>query len=63
MPSFWEHLRFAGAGEDEPGQSYDSSFGAESQDMAIYVSHPLPSAGADFPSIIVIQEAFGVNRH
>ena len=63
MPSFWEHLRFAGAGEDEPGQSYDSNHGAESQDMAIYVSHPLPRAGADFPSIIVIQEAFGVNRH
>jgi carboxymethylenebutenolidase len=63
MPSFWEHLRFAGAGEDEPGQSYDSNHGAESQDMAIYVSHPLPTAGADFPSIIVIQEAFGVNRH
>ena len=64
MPSLWEHLRFAGAEEGDAGQSYDSNFGAESQDMAMYVSHPLPSAGGTyFPTIIVIQEAFGVNRH
>ncbi|HZA24834.1 MAG TPA: dienelactone hydrolase family protein, partial [Dehalococcoidia bacterium] len=63
MPSFWENLRFAGAKEDEPGQSYDENRGAESQDMVLYVSHPLPSAGNTFSSIIVIQEAFGVNQH
>ncbi len=64
MPSLWEHLRFAGgAGEDHPGQSYDENQGAESQDMAMYVSHPLPSAGNSWPTIIVVQEAFGVNRH
>jgi carboxymethylenebutenolidase len=63
MPSFWDNLRFAGAKEGEPGQSYDEHHGAESQDMVIYVSHPLPSAGVTFPSIIVIQEAFGVNQH
>ena len=64
MPSLWEHLRFAGgAGEDHPGQSYDENQGAESQDMAMYVSHPLPTAGNSWPTIIVVQEAFGVNRH
>jgi len=64
MPSFWENLRFAGAKpEDQPGQSYDESAGAESQDMFLYVSHPPPSAGTSWPSIIVAQEAFGVNRH
>ncbi len=64
MPSFWEHLRFAGGeGEDHPGQSYDANQGAESQDMVLYVSHPLPSAGASWPTVIVCQEAFGVNRH
>jgi carboxymethylenebutenolidase len=51
MPSFWENIRFA----DEQG--------AEGEDMATYVSHPHPSAGNTFPAIIVIQEAFGVNRH
>jgi carboxymethylenebutenolidase len=51
MPSFWENIRFG----DEHG--------AEAEDMATYVSHPLPSAGNTFPAIIVIQEAFGVNRH
>ena len=63
MPSFWENLRFPGGSTDQPGQSYDEAQGAESQDMIIYVSHPPPSAGADFPAIIVAQEAFGVNRH
>ncbi len=63
MPSFWENLRFGGGSPSQPGQSYDESGGAESQDMVIYVSHPLPSAGTSFPTIIVIQEAFGVNRH
>jgi carboxymethylenebutenolidase len=64
MPSIWEHLRFAGGqGDDHPGQSYDEQQGAESQDMAMYVSYPLPSAGTNFPTIIVAQEAFGVTRH
>ena len=64
MPSFWENLRFSGGGgEGQPGQDYDEAGGAESQDMVLYVSHPPPSAGADFPAIIVVQEAFGVNRH
>ena len=64
MPSLWEHLRFAGGeGEDHPGQSYDANQGAESQDMVLYVSHPLPSAGTSWPTVIVCQEAFGVNRH
>jgi carboxymethylenebutenolidase len=63
MPSFWENLRFGGAGEDQPGQNYDAQHGAESQDLVMYVSHPLPSAGVNFPSIIVVQEAFGVTRH
>ena len=57
MPSFWEHLRWAGETE------FTDLQGAEGSDMAIYVSHPPPSAGADFPAIIVIQEAFGVTRH
>jgi len=63
MPSFWENLRFPGGSADQPGQDYDESDGAESQDMVMYVSHPLPSAGNSFPAIIVAQEAFGVNRH
>ena len=64
MPSFWENLRFSGAKpSDQPGQSYDEDAGAESQDMFLYVSHPPPSAGTSWPSIIVAQEAFGVNRH
>lgn len=63
MPSFWENLRFPGGSTDQPGQAYDESEGAESQDMIIYVSHPPPSAGTSWPSIIVAQEAFGVNRH
>jgi carboxymethylenebutenolidase len=37
--------------------------GAEGSDMAMYVSHPLPSAGMNFPTVIVAQEAFGVNSH
>ena len=63
MPSFWENLRFAGGNPEQAGQSYDENEGSESQDMVMYVSHPPPSAGADFPAIIVIQEAFGVTRH
>ena len=64
MPSFWENLRFSGAKpSDQPGQSYDEDAGAESQDMFLYVSHPPPSAGTSWPSIIVAQEAFGVNQH
>ena len=57
MPSFWENLRFAGERE------MDDLHGQEGQDMVCYVSHPPPAAGADFPGIIVIQEAFGVTRH
>lgn len=63
MPSFWENLRFAGAEEGQPGQDYDAQHGAESQDMVMYVSHPLPSAGTSWPAVIVVQEAFGVNQH
>lgn len=63
MPSFWENLRFGGGRPGQPGQAYDEIGGADSQDMFLYVSHPLPNAGTSFPSIIVIQEAFGVNRH
>ncbi len=63
MPSFWENLRFAGGNPEQAGQSYDENEGNESQDMVLYVSHPPPAAGADFPAIIVIQEAFGVTRH
>ena len=63
MPSIWEHLRFAGGSPDQPGQGYDEQEGAESQDMAMYVSYPLPSVGTNFPTIIVAQEAFGVTRH
>ena len=51
MPSFWDNIRFA------------NEEGAQGEDMATYVSHPLPSAGNTFPAIIVVQEAFGVNRH
>ena len=57
MPSFWEHLRWGGE------TKFTDLQGAEGSDMVMYVSHPAPSAGADFPAIIVIQEAFGVNRH
>ena len=63
MPSFWDNLRFGGGSPTQPGQGYDEAGGAESQDMFIYVSHPLPTAGTSFPSIIVAQEAFGANRH
>jgi len=51
MPSFWDNIRFA------------NEEGAQGEDMATYVSHPLPSAGNSFPAIIVVQEAFGVNQH
>ena len=57
MPSFWENLRFAGERE------VDDLHGYQGQDMATYVSHPLPTAGDSFPAVIVVQEAFGVNRH
>lgn len=57
MPSFWENLRFAGERE------FDDLHGQQGQDMATYVSVPGPSAGTNFPSIIVIMEAFGVTRH
>ncbi len=57
MPSFWENLRFAGERE------LDDLHGQEGGDMVCYVSHPLPSAGTSFPTVIVIQEAFGVTRH
>ena len=63
MPSFWENLRFSGGSVEQPGQSYDEHEGAESQDMVLYVSHPPPGVGTDFPAIIVVQEAFGVTRH
>lgn len=63
MPSFWDNLRFGGAEEGQAGQNYDENFGAESQDMVLYVSFPPPTAGADFPGVIVVQEAFGVNDH
>ena len=57
MPSFWENLRFPGERE------FDELQGQQGQDMATYVSHPPPSAGTNFPAIIVVQEAFGVTRH
>lgn len=57
MPSFWENLRFAGDRE------MDDLHGYEGSDMVCYVSHPNPSEGNSFPTIIVVQEAFGVNRH
>ena len=57
MPAFWENIRFAGERE------MDDLSGAQGQDMATYVSHPLPSEGSNFPAIIVIMEAFGVTRH
>ena len=57
MPSFWENLRFPGERE------FDDLMGQQGQDMATYVSHPPPSAGTNFPAIIVIMEAFGVTRH
>ena len=61
MPSFWENLRFAG---DSGSVRYDEDLhGQEGGDMVCYVSHPLPSAGTTFPTIIVVQEAFGVTRH
>ena len=63
MPSFWENLRFSGGNPEQAGQSYDENEGSESQDMVMYVSHPPPSAGSNFPAIIVIQEAWGVTRH
>ena len=45
MPNFWEHLRWGGE------TKFTDLQGAEGSDMAIYVSHPPPSAGADFPAI------------
>ncbi len=57
MPSFWENLRFPGERE------FDELQGQQGQDMATYVSYPPPSAGTNFPAIIVVQEAFGVTRH
>jgi len=63
MPSMWENLRFAGGNPDQPGQGYDENQGSESQDMVIYVSYPNPTVGSSFPTIIVAQEAFGVNKH
>ena len=63
MPSFWENLRFSGGNVEQPGQSYDEHEGAENQDMVLYVSHPAPGVGNNFPAIIVAQEAFGVTRH
>ena len=57
MPSFWENLKWAGETE------HQDMHGAEGADMAMYVSHPLPSAGTSFPVVIVAQEAFGVNDH
>jgi carboxymethylenebutenolidase len=56
-------MRFGGAEEGQAAQNYDDNFGAESQDMVLYVSYPAPSAGVDFPAVIVVQEAFGVNDH
>ncbi len=56
MPSFWENLRFPGDRE------MDDLHGNEGGDMVCYVSHPLPSAGNSFPTVIVVQEAFGVTR-
>ena len=63
MPSMWENLLFAGGNPDQAGQGYDENQGAESQDMVIYVSYPAPTAGSSFPTVIVAQEAFGVNKH
>jgi len=57
MPSFWENLRFGGE------RDMDDLHGYQGQDMVVYVSHPLPTAGNSFPAIIVVQEAFGVTRH
>ena len=57
MPSFWENLRFPGDRE------MDDLHGAQGMDMATYVSHPSPSAGSNFPAVIVIMEAFGVTGH
>jgi carboxymethylenebutenolidase len=57
MPSFWELIML-------PGESEDGSYtGHQGLHMDAYVSHPLPTAGTQFPAIIVVQEAFGVNRH
>lgn len=59
MPSFWENIRMP-----EPADERESGANiAEAGDMAAYVSFPPPSAGTSLPSIIVVQEAFGVNRH
>ncbi len=59
MPSFWENIRMPDPMEDrESGANI-----AEAGDMAAYVSFPAPSAGTSLPAIIVVQEAFGVNRH
>ena len=57
MPAFWENIRFPGERE------MDDLQGAQGQDMATYVSHPVPSEGSNFPAVIVIMEAFGVTRH
>ena len=59
MPSFWENIRMPDPMEDrESGANI-----AEAGDMAAYVSFPAPSAGTSLPAVIVVQEAFGVNRH
>ena len=59
MPSFWENIRMPDpTGERESGANI-----AEGGDMAAYVSFPPPNAGTSLPAVIVVQEAFGVNRH
>ena len=59
MPSFWENIRMPDpTGERESGANI-----AEGGDMAAYVSFPPPSVGTNLPAVIVVQEAFGVNRH
>lgn len=57
MPSFWELIMFPG---DNP---LEEVHGYQAQHMDAYVSHPPPTAGTQWPAIIVVQEAFGVNRH
>ena len=59
MPSFWENIRMPDpTGERESGANI-----AEGGDMAAYVSFPPPNVGTSLPAVIVVQEAFGVNRH
>ena len=57
MPSFWELIMFPGDNKLEDAHGY------QGQHMDAYVSHPPPTAGTQWPAIIVVQEAFGVNRH